>query len=802
MMKEKTMNTHKLLNRTAGGIQVAVITTLLLLGTALTAQETDVVRYNDMSPRSGVVPTITIPVTTSYGTYTPYRTPKYKATIGLSEPNPRSDFANIITPAGGFSWERWFSGSERASLQRDRAALKSEAMGSFAQAYNAMEDMPGFVPFITTDAVISGLRVTSEEAYRQAQRDHLASDLQAVLTSLATNLGVAVASEPDSKVREGTNRLLAYIETARLLLNPSATVNPQVSEIVRGEVEKIRSGGTAESSVLPDRRINYEEFVPGGHYRTDQDLERYYQAKSWLGKVELRLGASQTESRMAALLARAVDMLDDRDQARLRRINEIEAFFSGRAANRMTPEEMAGSMRAWYGFQYDGGPSYLADDQSVERLVGYVRKVNPSRELTLTLLPENNSSGTDLLALVKSGAATQNTPHGMVLLEAMRGEEGSGNAGLRELRNRVGNVQAEEWAENIDLLSLYTASILLGEERSAGFPQFMRGTTWRNRLQQSALGSWGAFVTEQGTVQKNGSATRTASGNSSANTTLVGYIEPDPEAWGVIAAQARYIREGLVGNQYDRLINTGVEEKLLDIENAAAQFMRIAVFELQGLSLTPDQKRLVASAPERIAAWETYTDKSLRNGAGLTASGSQNGELSPALGHPVALYVIIPTPEGELLLTRGAVFNYEETAMRNEEWVNRITTGSGPESVPLSAINVVERPLNSVTASLQKDNSRSTTATTYIELESSIVRRASGGVWYTIHAPYLTGADVITTVVDASGRSVFQSFPLPIENGERYDLVPTEDLQSGHYFIRVSTVTGQMLASGRFMIVQ
>ena len=37
---------------------------------------------------------------------------------------------------------------------------------------------------------------------------------------------------------------------------------------------------------------------------------------------------------------------------------------------------------------------------------------------------------------------------------------------------------------------------------------------------------------------------------------------------------------------------------------------------------------------------------------------------------------------------------------------------------------------------------------------------------------------------------------------QRYDMVPTENLASGNYFIRISDVDGRTLASGRFMIVR
>ena len=47
---------------------------------------------------------IEVPVSTSFGLYTPNAIPKYRAEVGLNEPPIGSGFANVATSSGRFPW--------------------------------------------------------------------------------------------------------------------------------------------------------------------------------------------------------------------------------------------------------------------------------------------------------------------------------------------------------------------------------------------------------------------------------------------------------------------------------------------------------------------------------------------------------------------------------------------------------------------------------------------------------------------------------------------------------------------------
>lgn len=767
--------------------------------------------------RAGVVE-IRTPISTEFGTYVPYKIPVYEASVGYSEPGLRPDLSNVVAPQGGFSWEGYFSASDRAALVRDRVAVRPERMGSFAQAYAGMNGTPAFAPFITTDAAMAGLHATVEESFRRARRDYLAPSLRSVLDGVSRSLDNGLSAESDPGMKEAYQRLLAWTETARLLLDPAAAPHGSVADEVRAELRKIDAGSAAASTVLPDRRIDYGMFAPEGASPAGSELENYRRARIWLSRVGLQLRGSNgevrtVEARMAAILARSLDMMGGREKNALNTVVALEGFFGGRDASALTADAVAASMRAYYGFQYSGSVSYLSDNGSLDRLVGYTAGALPENmrgngALTMQLMPRESSLSASLFATLQRIAGNRSGASGQILAAALKPAEGSEPKDARTLRSTLARLPMEDWVQDFEWTTLYTAQLLAGNDQSNGLPKFMQSAGWKERKMRSALGAWSAAANGPGLLADAGRSAAAETTRFAA--AAVGYVEPDPVAWSAIASQARYIREGLTEGAYGSLINAPLEEKLRDIENSAARFARIAALELSGRELTAEQENLIAAAPQRIAAWESFIDPSLRGSGALLAASApeRGGSAGPATGHPAALYVIAPAPDNprELVLLRGAVYTYYETGMDKEEWVRAVTSGdaagTGAYAVPASEIRPVSAKLDAVTAAVESGDRKGTAAVVQVELESNVVRRSSGAVWYTVYAPGYDGADVVTTVVDAAGRSVFQSFPLPIENGQRYDMVPTEDLKSGHYFIRVSDITGRTLASGRFLLMQ
>jgi len=783
---------------------------------------------------------IKVPVTTSFGVYKPYSVPRYRAEIGQREMNAASDFSNVAVADATLRWNNFFTSGELALLRSNGFVARPEAIGSFGQAYAVEFGPHPMGNFITIDAVLNGLRVAADEASRDVERNYAAPMLKSQLIDLSSAITAQIASEGNPALTASLRRLLAYVETAQLLIAPSATADPSVRDVVSEELRKIRAAAGADrSSVFPGLTINYARFTPTGYYTLDSRLSDYYRTRVWLSQAGFSLrmpnGAPDLESvRAASLLARIIGSLSAEGDFRQTylNINEPVAFFTGSAERASSWDILTSALRGYYGRLADADASFLADNEMLVGFTGYLEEQLPSGMSMqagapafrlIDWEPERSNVVRDRLwndTRVSAGS------YGLIAMAAVGSDRAadlrqSAAGTSRSLNSSLLSMPAEAWVQDLDRAVLYTVQGLARDmERGAGYPRFMRTDAWRDREVLSALGAWAAFQSEPAVMKMQAAAKATASSRGS-EIVAQSYVEPNPEAWARVAALAGYLRDGLTGIRGDRLIRRDLEMKLQDIENVAAKLMQVAAFELGGKELSGDQMELLRSMPDRIAAYEHFTDRSLRqDGSPVTAAGAGIGNVGVATGHPLAIYVIVPQSDGELVLTRGAIYSYYEVDGSIDDWRRRMMTAGGSASTPdwtesfisadrsfaqdagkFRAVNAAIPAMAAIYTPSQQER-RPPVSKAELELESGVVSRNAGELWFTVHAPNLEGSELMVSVANVNGREVKRTQIGRIENGERLDVVRIENLENGQYFIRVEDLGGNMVVSGRFLVVR
>lgn len=768
--------------------------------------------------------TIAAPITTPFGTYSPYNIPTFRAELGRSEAAIAGEFTNVQKP-DQLEWSQHFTQAERAMLRRNNILVRPEAMGTFAEAY--LSKNHSLPPFITTDAVLHGLRSTMIEAERRIERDQIAPALRGAMERLAAAFTIQLdRSSSGTATYEANLRLLAWAQTTLQLMDPATTPDPRVATVVQKQVEQIEHGTSIiESPIVVGEQINPATFALASRQGFDEASARLQRALAWLNSVGFTVapGADPTTLRMAMILARTQETTDENSLGlSLHDLSDLLAFFHGRSDQEISPAMLGGALRGFYG-TYGFASAGAGSNDEHQRFAEYFAEQAPAeirgRNYQLFFLPRPASVNRTLLAQGNVGEL------GTALVAGL---SGNGGGSLGEIfRNRP----AEYWAQDIDWVTLYTLqSYVDAEDVGEGFPRFMRSDAYRARLNVGALGAWTDFQHPSSVLPNKAITPRQqATGAAGAARYSEGYVELQPRVWGRIASMAQYLRSGAADGRFGDLIGQDLANKLRDIENSAAGLMKIASLTLAGQPLSQAQQELIAAMPGKIAAYETPSDPTL-SPAGMTiAAGAVSAKnLRVANGHPLAIYVILPSSDGDgnndnqqpLVLARGAIYSYYESTTPAEEWVEAITASQqGPQSPAWTSglispdantaqdaatFQNVRATLSSVTAAYQPSlaERRSTAPTAQLELESNVVRRGGGALWFTIQAPRMNGAEVSVAVVNGSGQVIYRSSSVSIDNGQRFDMIPLDNINNGSYFIRVIDSDSRTIASGRFMVTR
>lgn len=772
-------------------------------------------------------------VSTAFGIYQPYAIPKYQPIAGHDEPALAANFTNVTVAGGRFPWNSYFLAAERKILVENGFVVRPEALGTFAQAYSAELAAEPMGSFVTVDAVLHGLRVTAAEAMREMERTYAAPTLANELSDLSGTISERLAVERNQTIKGSLVQLLGYVQTAEVLLNPSVRVDPAVAATVSAEVKKIGSAqGELPSSVFPQRTIDYARFAPGGYYAADTRLSAYYRTARWLSHVGFALrraggGFDLGAVRNAGVLARMINSMPTADEFKqtLRNINEPTAFFNGHEEQVASWDILGDAMEMYYGRIVTLGPQFLADDAMLPGFAKYLAERLPDSEAggpVFHLLEWDPENGHGLIAsFAKRG-------NGLGLLAALGSPRAAEMAGSlsgfsTDATQRLSGSVAS-WMRDIDHAVLYTLRGAVAADRGDGYPRFMQSAAWNDRELTSILGAVADYQHPVATLpmQSRVRAGRVTSGG--VDVAGLGYVEPNPEAWARLAGLAGYIRNGLVDGRGDRLIGRTVEAKLSDIENTSAKLMQISAAELNGKDLTADQLALLASMRDRIAAYESFADKSLQGNGYVIAAGAGHADGGPAManGHPLVIYAIVPRTDGEegLMLVRGAVYSYFETTEDDAEFrrllvapdehldADRRLSGRymsnerGMAQDP-SKFYGLNAPLPATAAYTPGKTERfASSYRAVLHLEASLVSRARGEVWFTVKAPNLEGTALVASITDAAGQVVQHADIGRIQNGERLDVLSVDKLTNGEYYLHVEDAAGTLLATGRFIVVQ
>ncbi len=387
---------------------------------------------------------------------------------------------------------------------------------------------------VTTDMLLQALHASYDDILMGLEESVLTGLLTEVLRDTHEALGAMTVGD-DAMAKEALADMDFYLAMARSLLT-----GQQVGGLTGGDVDArvtafldhVASRAMREVVVFGAERVmDFSQFEPRGHYEGYPDLERYFQAMMWLGRVDLRFmeqveGAWQLRLRQVAgafLLERALKTAAA--EAGWRQIDDILTMMVGEADYVAFPQlaELIGD----FGFDAVGDVTGLAaGDQSKlagallsgtygqQRINSHWLETNPhSAEVTplpasFAFLGQRFVVDSHVMAnvvydtIVYQGQKVQRVlPNPLDVLFALGSDQVvehlapeleafpyQGN--LHNLRFLVDYYDQDFWSSNLYNLWLSALRTLNAPTTSTAFPEPMRSPAWRDRVLQTQLGSW------------------------------------------------------------------------------------------------------------------------------------------------------------------------------------------------------------------------------------------------------------------------------------------------------------------------
>jgi Protein of unknown function (DUF3160) len=598
----------------------------------------------------------------------------------------------------------------------------------FYQAYESVryEETPVFV---TTDSIYHVYHLVFDKMLRDLERDSFIPAIKELTSTMVTATTAQYQSVKGTSIEDAALRNVAFFSIAASLLNTGDAVLPEAKPYVDAELALINAHAGTDISPLwkhdgqaSDLQLieDYSQYIPRGHYTLSPELEAYFKAMMWYGRMSYRL-KDPFETQRALLLTQAVRtasspngnsaltlwheiydptvfIVGKADDLGIDEYGKISDAVFGANANsadfgdstkvqtfideaRKLPAPQVNSMWVWIwqdrddvtqGFRFMGQRFTLDEyvfGQLMWRNVGTLEK------------PRDLPKALDFFAATGSDRA-------LTLLDQM-GENNYPNydTQMTKVKTEVAKLGLDSWTQNLYWSWLYALQPITAA-KGQQYPNFMQSQAWTDKDLQTALGSWTELKHDTILYSKQVMAEM---GGGAPDNPPKGYVEPNPEAYARLLALAQMTETGLASRNIlgdttkgnlDNLIDeltflTDISQKELNNQTISNDdYWRIQYYGGWLEALT------IASADSQSADQGNSYLEDQKSAVVADVATGEGRVLEEGVGYPTLMYVVTPNQPYQVAV--GAVYTYYEFTvtpdkrMTDDDWRNQLVTSDAP----------------------------------------------------------------------------------------------------------------------------
>lgn len=201
-----------------------------------------------------------------------------------------------------FQKKGWKLNARELDLFRDNGFVVSERFGArtFAEIYYNIftADLP---VFISADSLLHAWHRSYDAVLEQLEQTILSQTLLEILDGMSQAIGEADRLYGTGVLRQSLRDADYFLAVARSLLSGKQlpSLFPESKTRVQATLAAVK-GKALQRFVLfgKERKIDFSQFKPRGHYEKTVFLRRYFRAMTWLGRIDLRVsGDDRTDYR-------------------------------------------------------------------------------------------------------------------------------------------------------------------------------------------------------------------------------------------------------------------------------------------------------------------------------------------------------------------------------------------------------------------------------------------------------------------------------------------------------------------------
>ncbi|WP_029231429.1 DUF3160 domain-containing protein [Butyrivibrio sp. VCB2006] len=574
----------------------------------------------------------------------------------------------------------------------------------------------GQIPnFVTVDSLMHTYHLYFAYLMRTSEKSYLAGELTrlsaAMLEVSEKQFDELAGTDWDNAARR--NVALFYIGNLLLGEKPEMpTALADNEEIIKSEYNKVMEAAGIDTCALTGLMEDYTQYKVRGYYEGDEQLEQYFRAMMWYGRIPYDL-ENEDMVRSAILQTLAINPNQDKWDG----IYKITSFFAG-ASDDPGYVELSGLVTDAYG-QLPELASLSADTASFDKVMAAAKKLKmpeinsiPVMEGEDPIIPSYRFMGqrfTIDAAIMQRliYSAVKENPDGdrRYLPDALDTPAALGSEVAMEILEEKGATEFENYTDNMTIVSqhfnnddpaFWNASLYAGwlntlrpllEQKGEGYPTYMQNKEWTKKNLETFAGSY--VELKHDTVLYAKQAMAEMGGGDEEVLDDRGYVDPQPVIYSRFKFLSEKTKEGLEG--YGMLSDES-KENLDKLAEISGTLLTISEKELRNEALSDDDYEFIRCYGGYIEHFWREVNKDDEDGSPVhsdqapsavvtdIATDPNGTVLEVATGTVDAVYVVFPI-DGELHLGVGSVYSFYQfeenidNRLTDSQWLDMLKGG-------------------------------------------------------------------------------------------------------------------------------
>ncbi len=638
--------------------------------------------------------------------------PAYKVEPDFSNVKYHKYFAYLFDPEYDSDYND--TSILRNALIEKNFAVREDQASEFFDVYedNRYQMFPNF---ITVDSLMHTYHLYFAYLLKNLERDYIADRLLSLSTQMLQRSMKQYETLKGTGYEQAALRNVAFFYIGNLLQDENAAAPIDDSafvQLVQKETDKIMAAAGIDENLLSGLNEDYSQYKPRGYYDGDEQLEKYFRAMMWYGRMPFAL--DNKDAVMSAALIVSALSEEDKD---FNNIYDITSFFAG-ASDDLTYGALKEILDKVYG-QMPDAAKLSGDDKAFETLMQELEKADgpkinsiPVLETEENVIPSFRFMGqrfTIDAAIMQNliFRAVEENPAGdrRYLPDALDTAAALGSDKALEILTEQGATEFKNYTDNLTMMqatfnnadpqlwdaSLYSSWLYtlrpLFEEKGEGYPSFMQSDEWAKKDLETFTGSYAELKHDTILYAKQVMA-EMGGGYDEEVPDDRGYVDPEPVIYSRFVALSKKTMKGL---EEAGMLSDKAKENLSLLSDIALRLINISEKELRNETLTDDDYEFIRCYGGDLEHfWQEvnsgaeesmiYSYQAPCPVVADIATDPNGSVLEVGSGYADTIFVVFPI-DGELHVGSGSVYSFYQFTvpigerMTDEEWKNSLSSG-------------------------------------------------------------------------------------------------------------------------------